>query len=55
MTLFGRIQTKLRRTSPVRSDRSFKDAAHAWLLDPMLRRQVERELLLREMRWRSLC
>jgi len=55
MTLSDRIQTKLRRTSLVCADRSFEDAAHAWLLDPMLRRQVERELLLREMRWRSLC
>jgi hypothetical protein len=46
MTLVGLIQTKLRRVLP--------GAPRRWLLDPTLRRQVERELLVREVRWRSL-
>jgi hypothetical protein len=46
MTLFGRIKTKLRAMLPA--------AAHGCLPNPTLRRQVERELLLRQVRWRSL-
>jgi hypothetical protein len=46
MTLFGRIQTKLRGMLAA--------AARGCLSDPTLRRQVERELLVREVLWRFL-
>jgi hypothetical protein len=54
MTLLGRIRTKLQGAPPTRSAQAPKHDAYAWLLDPALRRPVERELLERELR-RWLC
>jgi hypothetical protein len=54
MTVLDRIKTRLQGAPPTRAAQGRAYDAHAWLLDPALRRPVERELLERELR-RWLC
>jgi hypothetical protein len=55
MTLLSRIKAKLTLAAPTRADRSPDADGYDWRLDPRRRRELEQELLTRELRWRTLC
>jgi hypothetical protein len=55
MTLLGRIKATLTAAAPTRTDRALEADGYDWRLDPRRRREVEQELLTRELRWRTLC